>query len=60
MTTTMNTAETDVKCDRCAEIGIDKVATHDAPSPFGPWHYVCGAHLYRLPTALQSQAVEVS
>lgn len=43
-------------CDACARVGLNTPARFDAPSPWGAWHFVCGAHLYRLPPELQKAA----
>lgn len=43
-------------CDPCARKGLRVKATHDAPSPAGPWHFVCLACHYRLPAALKVMA----
>lgn len=44
------------RCDPCKRLGIDKPATHDAPSPMGVWGFVCAAHLYRLPESCKRLA----
>lgn len=46
-------------CAICLEKGLQVTATHDAPLPWGPWAYLCGACLYRLPAAQKQQAVEL-
>ena len=35
------------KCDLCAEVGIDKIATCERRVGRA-WAYVCGAHRYRI------------
>jgi len=48
-----------MNCDVCARKGINIEATHDAPLPSGPWAFVCGACLYRLPEFCKRMATKL-
>jgi len=41
-------------CDICKhQKGLTVPAAYDAPTPWGPWAYMCGACFYRLPADLK-------